>query len=349
MAEFFEKEGKGLLGLSDEKYEKLKPVADLCLHQESSEINCSVLYAHLREVGMQPPMEAGENCLVFDLDKFEGKEVSVEVKARVSKFCGSKRKEYYYDKTYHDPPLIHWIASEKEHRLLNHFYAFIYFTDPVIDNYYKRFVRDFLHYKDELYCAAGKIIHALNAEGPWSSLHVRRGDLQYKKVKIPAEEWYENTKELWNEGEILFIATDERNKTFFDPIKEHHEVRFLDDYWDMAELGDLDKNFLGMIDTIVASHGRAFAGTWWSTFTGYINRLRGYVGHSMTNSWYGWLERKGVMQDWQYPEGNYHSREWPIGWVAIDGDEVIEHEGMAFVEGMKEKKQSIGKPQVGGH
>jgi hypothetical protein len=102
----------------------------------------------------------------------------------------------------------------------------------------------------------------LNAEGKiWSTLHVRRGDLQYKAVKIPAEEWYQNLKEVWLEDELLFIATDERDKSFFDPLKEHHELRFLDDYWDMAKLGDLDSYFLGMIDTIVASHGRTFSGT----------------------------------------------------------------------------------------
>ena len=76
---------------------------------------------------------------------------------------------------------------------------------------------------------------------------------------------WNNTKELWNKDEILFIATDERNKTFFDPIKKHHNVRFLDDYFEMAKLGDMDPYYLGMVDTIVASHGRVFAGTFFST------------------------------------------------------------------------------------
>ena len=104
---------------------------------------------------------------------------------------------------------------------------------------------------------------------------VRRGDLQYKKVKISAEEWNKNLNDTWKENEIIYIATDERNKTFFDPIKEHHDVKFLDDYWDMAGLGDLDPNYMGMIDTIVASRGRVFGGTWFSTFSGYITRMRG--------------------------------------------------------------------------
>ena len=302
MSEFLEREGTNLLKLSEPEVEKLKPIAEMCLHQKGSDINCDILYAHLKQAGFQPDMGAsqGQDCLIFDKDYFQGNPVDEDAEARAKRFCGAQRKLHYYDNELHSPQLIHWDASDAHvHRLLNHFYAFMYFTDPAIDNYYKRFVRDFLHYKDEIYCAAGKIVHALNDLGKtWSTLHVRRGDLQYKKVKISAEEWYENSKEFWEPGELIFIATDERNsktkiynsplydvnrtltdshnifaisllETFFDPIKEHHELRFLDDYWDMARLGDLDKNFLGMIDTIVASHGRTFSGTWFSTVRRY--------------------------------------------------------------------------------
>lgn len=186
-----------------------------------------------------------------------------------------------YTHELHDPQLIHWKTSDLTFRLLNHFYAFMYFTDPAVDNFYKRFVRDFLHYKDELYCAAGKIVHSLQKEGEFSTLHIRRGDFQFKEVKISAQEWYNNTREIWNPKEILYIATDETNKTWFDPIAKHHQLRLLDDYWDMAKLGDLDSSFIGMVDTIVASHGRTFSGTWFSTYTGFINRMRGYLGYSM--------------------------------------------------------------------
>ncbi|KAL3920089.1 MAG: hypothetical protein SGILL_003436 [Bacillariaceae sp.] len=342
MEEFFAREALdgGLLGfLSEEEKTEVKPLAELCLLNEKSPIYCDLLYKHLRKAGYQPPIGGGKQCFVFDHDVFQGQDVSDDLKERVDRFCGTERKPVYYNQTIHEPQLIHWDASAPDgdgvtgFRLLNHFYSFLFFTDPVVDNFYKRFVRDFLHYKDSLYCAAGKIVHALNAEGKeWSTLHVRRGDLQYKQVKIPAEEWYENLKEVWKEGEMLFIATDERNKTFFDPIKKHHDVRFLDDYWDTAKLSDLDPYFLGMVDTIVASHGRTFSGTWFSTFTGFINRMRGYLGFSMMDSWYGWLPRKEAVREYKYPIGNYGAREWPIGWVAIDGDEVIEHEGEPVIE-----------------
>lgn len=194
-------------------------------------------------------------------------------------------------------------------------------------------MRDFLHYHDNIYCAAGKIVKALQLEGTkrgfavddegagaYSAMHIRRGDFQYKKVKIPAEDWYNNTKEVWQKNEILYIATDERNKTWFDPIKEHHDVRFLDDYWDLAGLSELDPNYMGMIDTIVASRGRAFAGTWFSTFTGYINRMRGYHGMSMMDSWYSYLPRKEALHDWKAVDHFAYAYEWPDCWIGIDAD-----------------------------
>jgi hypothetical protein len=36
------------------------------------------------------------------------------------------------------------------------------------------------------------------------------------------------TKKL-SDNTTLYIATDERNKTFFDPIRERYDVVFLDD------------------------------------------------------------------------------------------------------------------------
>jgi GDP-fucose protein O-fucosyltransferase len=355
MEEFLEEETKegGLLGfLSDEEKTDLKPVSETCIYQKDSPILCEKIWQHLRRIGFQPPIGASKQCFVFDHDIFEGQDVTDDLKERVDRFCGEERKPVYYNQTIHEPRLIHWDASAADgngvtgFRLLNHFYSFLFFTDPMIDNFYKRFVRDFLHYKDSLYCAAGKVVHALNAEGKeWSTMHVRRGDLQYKAVKISAEEWYENLKEIWNEGEMIFIATDERNKTFFDPLKEHHELRFLDDYWDVAKLGDLDPYFLGMVDTIVASHGRTFAGTWFSTFTAFINRMRGYLGYSMMDSWYGWLPRKDSVREYKYPTGNYGAREWPIGWIAIDGDEVIEHEGTPVLEEELVQENNAGGPK----
>lgn len=59
-----------------------------------------------------------------------------------------------------------------------------------------------MHYNDRIYCAAGKIVRAIQHEalergfhideeggGGYSSLHVRRNDLQYKDVLISDDRW----------------------------------------------------------------------------------------------------------------------------------------------------------------
>lgn len=192
-----------------------------------------------------------------------------------------------------------------------------------------------MHYNDRIFCAAGKIVKLLQEEakelefsldeeggGGYSSLHVRRNDLQYKDAFISDDRWWENTQDIWLPKELMYVASDEKNKMFFDNFAQNgHELRFIDDYWEAANLGSLSKEHLGMIDVIVASRGRAFAGTYYSTFTGYITRLRGYYGMSKFTTWYSWNPMKTEMQNGAFSKpSNEFVREYPIGWVAIDGD-----------------------------
>ncbi len=280
--EFIRREGgpSGRAPIPEGMRENVINSAKLCENRKISKIFCGHIKNYLNEVGHVADVGAGDGCIVFDKDLYEGNPATSESESSIKSFCGD-RKRFDWTSELNNHDVIHFRADVNEFRLLAHFYNIIHFTDPSIDNYFKRFVRDFLHYNDEIYCAAGKIIKALQAEGRqrnfltdeeggggFSAMHIRRGDFQYKKVKIPAEKWYENTKEIWKPNEIIFIATDERNKTFFDPIAKHHDIRFLDDYWELAGLGDIDSNYFGMIDTIISSRARAFAGTWFSTFTG---------------------------------------------------------------------------------
>jgi len=333
-AEFLQREGSGPLApQTPELLKQVTAAADHCDKREKSENACGPVFEYLKTAGYNAEMSAVHTCLVFDEHKYNGNDVPADVQEHLDTVCGPKREQVFWDQEIQQHQLVHFRASEKNYRLLSHFYGMLHFTDPAVDHYYKRFVRDFLHYHDSIYCAAGKIVKAVQNEGvdrgfavapdgsgAYSALHVRRGDLQYKKVKIPAQEWYDNTKEVWQPHEILYIATDERDKSFFDDLAKHHDLRFLDDYWDMAGLGDLDPNYMGMIDTIVASRGRAFAGTWFSTFSGYINRLRGYHGLSMMDTWYSFLPKKTAMHEWKVVDDFAYAFEWQDGWIGIDRD-----------------------------
>ena len=337
-----------------------------CEERKKSDVYCEDLYDHYLKFGQLSPV-SGEhpnvNCFIFDVDVFNhGEEyitkLSPEVLKRMEQFCklqnGDKRIPFFYNKTMHEAPLWHFETMSDRYRLLVHFYSFMLFTDPKVGNYVKRFVRDFLRYHDEVFCAAGKIILALQYEdhlrnlaigsdygdksstssastvnydselvGGFSSLHIRRGDLQFKEVKFDSKTWYQNTKEIWRPNEILYIATDEMNRTFFEDFRKSHSgpLRYFNDYKHMAELDKIDPTLYGMIDTVVASRGTVFAGTWFSTFSGYIIRLRGYYGMSKFYSYYSWLEKKFFMHNWMDVwEGSLYAREYPVAWTGIDGD-----------------------------
>lgn len=266
MKEFLEIEAGKLFELPDDEDTQLalSAAAEVCDKRAKAKGPCSVVEDFLDKIGHNPKWPASQTCIIFDKAAMETAPSDAAL-AIATEYCGEKRKPVFWNQEVAAHNILHFPAGNKEFRLLTHFYNMLFFSDPVESHYYKRFVRDYLHYHDAIYCAAGKIVQAVQAEGQsrgfkvddegaggFSALHVRRGDLQYKRVKIPAAEWYQNTKEIWEDQEILYVATDERNKTFFDDLALHYDLRFLDDYWDLAKLGDLDPNYMGMIDTIVA-------------------------------------------------------------------------------------------------
>ena len=99
-----------------------------------------------------------------------------EYKQRLDIFA-AKRIPRYYDAYWEKQKVIHFVSKPgMGFRLLEHFYTFIHFEDQEMDRYYKRFVRDLVHYTDTIFCKAAIIINKLKEEGNgvYSSFHVRR-------------------------------------------------------------------------------------------------------------------------------------------------------------------------------
>ena len=164
MAEFLEKEGTTEKRIPDDKLfripegeqgTKIRNAAEQCYYVAKSDRPCEVLYDFLVSESFVPELQAGRDCLIFDADKQPSTDhyTSSEIfdllpeteQKKIQQFC-DKRNPIYYGNELSSSPLIHFHTGEKHHRLLNHFYTFLYFTDIKIDHYYKRFVRDFLHY-----------------------------------------------------------------------------------------------------------------------------------------------------------------------------------------------------------
>ncbi|KAL7580929.1 hypothetical protein ACA910_005747 [Epithemia clementina (nom. ined.)] len=273
-----------------------------------------------------------------------------------------------YDHEMQQAPVLHFMCYHKMRvRFLTHFYSFLFLEDWREDLWMKRFIRDHVRYTDEIQCAAARIVQelrqlALNLTKTheFDTFHVRRGDFQFKRTRIDAPEIYNNVKEIlpgvdeprksrtkgtYQPG-VIFIATDERDRKFFDPLRKHYpHIYFLSDFAHLLQ--GVNTNFYGMIDQLIASKGRLFFGCWHSTFSGYITRMRGYHSQNQRQAGY----EKGLLLDTFYYvpheslkamhqyaplQGAAFNRENPTSWRQLDyGIEAIEK----YMQKHKEKKQ----------
>eukprot|EP00611_Tribonema_gayanum_P013713 TRINITY_DN247_c0_g1_i2.p1 TRINITY_DN247_c0_g1~~TRINITY_DN247_c0_g1_i2.p1 ORF type:complete len:378 (-),score=132.75 TRINITY_DN247_c0_g1_i2:313-1446(-) len=233
----------------------------------------------------------------------------------------AEREIIQYDSKWQEARVIHW--SNARTRLLTIYHTFLYHMDPSVNRYQMRLVRDMMHYRDEVFCKASQVVTQVKHDagaGGWSSFHLRLGDFQFEaSTKIPMGDIAGDAEEYLQPREMVYIATDERNKTLFEPFWERHTVRFLDDYWKSAGLDELSNgNFVGMVESVVAAYGRTFTGSWWSTFSAHIQRLHGYLGFPRDSVWYTYRERRKFAHADKPPESPYWISEWYQGWEDID-------------------------------
>jgi len=244
-----------------------------------------------------------------------------------------------YDEQLQNSKVIHFTEGDggQGARLLVHFYAFLFFQDWKADLWMKRFVRDHVRYIDEIQCAAARVVEVLrkrarerhpdtNPDGAFDTFHIRRGDFQYKVTRFDAPKIVEESRKELTPNATVYIATDEHDRAFFDPMAELYDVVFLDDVKDVLE--GVNTNYYGMIDQLVASRGRIFFGCWFSTFTGYINRLRGYHANKgktkgyedgiVPSYYYALVDRHYHMQTFYPVKRSYYAREFPASWRLID-------------------------------
>ena len=99
------------------------------------------------------------------------------------------------------------------------------------------------------------------------------------------------------------------------------KIYYLRDF--AEEVADLyDPNALGMVEQVVASAKpcRLFTGTFFSTFSGYVARLRAYYGHPADTFFYAAPEAKHrVLHDTSdMIHAPFYNREWALAWNGLD-------------------------------
>jgi hypothetical protein len=198
-------------------------------------------------------------------ESFVGKPVPVDAPAlhRLKENWAGRTNLCLYDRDLQSRPVLHFPVGRNlarggdgttvEARLLVHFYAMLFFQDWRQDLWMKRFVRDHVRFVDEIQCAAARVVSAIRRRvreksglvtGTFDTMHVRRGDFQYKLTRVTANDIYLQASKKLPENGTVFIATDERDKSFFEPLRTHYDIVFLDDFHDA--LGpDLNSNYFG--------------------------------------------------------------------------------------------------------
>jgi GDP-fucose protein O-fucosyltransferase len=261
--------------------------------------------------------------------------VNASMQDRLAEMLAHRRKLCVYNETLQSTRYLYMPNEFTGHRFLVHFYAFLFFDNWRDDLWIKRWVRDKLRYRDDLQCSAARVVHALcnmSADGTFDSMHVRRNDFQYNHSWLNASTLYkQHTNKIISDGRVLFIATDEVNRTFFEPLHDHYRLLFLSDF--ESELVNISASFYGMLDQLIASQGKTFIGTYFSTFTGFINRMRGYQGqrrmtygykHGLMESYYmsrpsnATLNVRRAMRMYRCVSAPFWKQEFATAWRMID-------------------------------
>lgn len=236
-------------------------------------------------------------------------------------------------------------------RLLAPWYTYVLHVDPAIANFYKRLVRDSARLDvDRVTCAAAAVVGYLRATvGPFASVHARRNEFQFVETNralgaagprrsgvsprpfpfdspSPRVGLADAVNRGAAAGQALYVATDEKDGSFFDPLRATRRVALLSD---VAAAGPdavrrpiaaLNGNELGFVDALVASQGETFTGSWFSTFTSFINRLRGFGGFDDATSYFTAPDRWAAFQGYESFRTPLYMREWQEAWRDIDTD-----------------------------
>merc|ERR1711862_222247 len=167
--------------------------------------------------------------------------VNAPAKERLEEMSSNRKKLCVYDSKMQESLVVHFMCYWKERaRLLTHFYTWLFFENYKHDLWTKRFVRDHLRYVDSLQCAAARVVKAIrekvkndhksDVNGLFDSFHVRRGDFQYKSTRVDAKELLLSCKDVIREGSTIYVATDERKKSFSKPfVDAGFHLLYLDD------------------------------------------------------------------------------------------------------------------------
>lgn len=164
--------------------------------------------------------------------------------------------------------------------LFKNWYYFFYLSDKALEKNLKRFMRDRLHFPNKVAEISASILRKMPKS--FSSLHYRRTDHQFSESRfVTPEQVFNFTYDYFNEGEVIYVSTDENFTTFtneFCPVfQKRYTIISLMNYSHYVH--KMSPILVPQVEMLLATQGRVFVGTQYSTFSLFITRMRGYSKH----------------------------------------------------------------------
>lgn len=250
---------------------------------------------------------------------------------RMREMMAGRSKLCLYDDEMQSAAVIHfpYLGPESKSQLHTHFYSFLFFEQWQQAMWTNRLIRDHIRYRDEIVCAAARVAEAIrkhSANGFYDSMHIRRNNSKKSKLpNISEDEIFYSLSEV-ESGSTIFVASDEKGEVFFTRLHERYDLVFLNDYTDL--LSGINVNYYGMVEQIVASRGVQFFGTFSSTFSAYVSRLRGYYAErdslpgydegKLSNTYFMPRIYRNELKIYQAIQQPFFAREFPIAWKDAD-------------------------------
>lgn len=232
------------------------------------------------------------------------------------------------------------------------FYAFFFQDNSAQDLVLKRMVRDSLRYNDVIVCAAARIVDWFRSNvGHYHALHIRHPayeDKFHSDVHAQPEWILHDVEKYLPHGSHIYISTDyytydggpdyPKDANWFAPLQKKYQLYFSSDFRGVLE-HHLPSHYTEMVEQFICARAEIFVGTWKSSFSSYIHRLRGYYSPlikdedtneeegSLTNSYYASpVAIQQEMKFYQAIRRPFNEREFPIAWRDIDHDVALPKE-----------------------
>jgi len=211
-------------------------------------------------------------------------------------------------------PII-YLPSDNNYRSLGPVATMLAAENEHLPRLCRRLLKHHVHYRNEVFSWAEKICHWHQIDN-FNAIHIRRNDFQYKQTRLDIDRIHSNIHSLIDTDKPLYVATDESDPDFFQQLTRIFKVPrvYTINDWISRAGQDFPYVWQGLVEQAICARARRFIGTDLSTFSAYINRLRGYMQVVDQNCYYHTIDYNDGMPAEAPFQGREYLRENPLFW-----------------------------------